>query len=155
MCVCVRVCAVVKWQLTLGVHLPVTLSLMGWSASHFYTNHTTKLYNRYILENTQTALFDSFFLYTFVSWDEPFASCHLGLEHSCLAILNRGLANEVTHSPLPPSALLRLSLQDCKLLEFLFLAAQIPSCFLQCTAAKAAGRLVYSTANLSVTPHGH
>lgn len=58
-------------------------------------------------------------------------------------------------SPHPPPATQHLSPRCCKLLEFLFLAAQILASFLQCAAPRAAGRLVYPTANLSVTQHGH
>lgn len=58
-------------------------------------------------------------------------------------------------SPHPPPATQHLGPRCCKLLEFLFLAAQILASFLRCAAPRAAGRLVYPTANLSVTQHGH
>lgn len=139
---------------TLSVHLPLTQSLLGWSASHFYTNQTLSL-NFVIDAQHKIQKLPFLFFCTLSRGMKLLLLCHLRLERSCSTILNGGLTNEVMQSPLPPSALLHLSLQDCKLLEFLFLAVQIPSCFLQCTAAKAAGRLVYSTTNQSVTTHSH
>lgn len=128
-------------------------------ASHFYTNQTINLYNRCILQNTQAALSDSFFFFfvhlCLVGQAFCFVSPRVGAQlfgnFKQRSVLTRWRTLPSPH----PQHCCASARRTVSCWSFFFWLPRSRPASCNCTAAKAAGRLVHSPANLSVTPHGH